>query len=225
MVVWIKNAPKFEHSDLASYRPVEDFIDRFITTASDNETAKKFVEYQQHKCSFTCKRKNRKKEYCRFGAPFFPMRATKILTPFTDDEGATINKENIEKMKGILERLQHHLKNDPLGIESFDEMLAVVGCSEDDYVGAIRSQLKSCKIFLKRQPKDCQVNAFSPKILSLMRSNMDIQFVLDPYACVGYIVDYINKSNRGLSLMLRTWLDEFKKGDGGIRKQLQGSIQ
>lgn len=222
MVVWVKNAPKFEHSDLESHRQVVEFIDRFITTSSDDPTAGEFVKYQQHKCTHTCRRKNRGKNYCRFGAPFFPMKVTKILSPFSEAEGVVLTKEKLEVMKDLLMRLQDLLNGDLTFIESFDEMLAVLGCSEDEYIEAIRSQLKSSKILLKREPKDCRVNAFSPKILSLMRSNMDIQFVLDPYACIGYIVDYINKSNRGLSLMLRTWLDEFKKGDGGIRKQLQG---
>lgn len=222
MVVWVKNAPKFEHSDLASQSQVVNFVDRFITTASDDATAGEFVKYQYHKCTHTCRRQNRGKDYCRFGAPFFPMRITRILAPLSEDETAALTKEKTDEMKDVIKRLHNLLNDNPSEIESFDQMLELVGCSEDDYIEAIRSQLKSSKILLKRQPKDCRLNAFSPKILSLMRSNMDIQFVLDPYACIGYIVDYINKSNRGLSLSLRTWLEEFKKGDGGIRKQLQG---
>lgn len=33
----------------------------------------------------------------------------------------------------------------------------------------------------------------------MFRSNVDIQYVLDPYACVAYVLDYINKSDKGLS--------------------------
>lgn len=150
------------------------------------------------------------------------MRATKISTPFSEAKGAALTKEKIYSMKDLVRRVQTLLNGDNSAIKSFDDMLAVLNSPDDDYVEAIRSQLKAFKILLKREPKDCRVNAYSPKILSLMRSNMDIQFFLDSYACIGYIVDYINKSNRGLSLMLRTWLTEFKKGDGGISKQLQG---
>jgi hypothetical protein len=38
---------------------------------------------------------------------------------------------------------------------------------------------------------------------------MDIQFVLDPYACVQYILNYINKAERGISLLLRKVVSEF----------------
>lgn len=54
-----------------------------------------------------------------------------------------------------------------------------------------------------------------------MRSNMDIQFVLDPYGCIGYIVDYINKSSRGLSRLLRNCVENFKNGNFSLRQRLK----
>lgn len=54
-----------------------------------------------------------------------------------------------------------------------------------------------------------------------MRSNMDIQFVIDAYACASYIVDYINKSNRGLSKLLRTCQEEIVAGNLSIRNRLK----
>ena len=33
----------------------------------------------------------------------------------------------------------------------------------------------------------------------ILQSNMDIQFILDQYSCASYVVEYINKSNRGMS--------------------------
>ena len=35
------------------------------------------------------------------------------------------------------------------------------------------------------------------------RANMDIQFVLDVYACAMYIVSYISKAQKGMSGLLR----------------------
>lgn len=61
--------------------------------------------------------------------------------------------------------------------------------------------------------KDIFVNAFNPRILMLHRANMDIQYVLDSYACIGYIVDYINKTNRGMSHLLKEAEAEKYLGD------------
>jgi hypothetical protein len=42
------------------------------------------------------------------------------------------------------------------------------------------------------------------------QANMDIQFVLDPYACAVYILSYITKGQRGMSKLLRKACEEAK---------------
>lgn len=54
-----------------------------------------------------------------------------------------------------------------------------------------------------------------------MRSNMDIQFVLDAYSCISYVIDYINKSSRGLSRLLRLAVDDANKGNKTIVEQMK----
>ena len=39
---------------------------------------------------------------------------------------------------------------------------------------------------------------------------MDIQYVLDPYACAVYILSYITKGQRGMSELLRKACEEAK---------------
>ncbi|RWS10742.1 uncharacterized protein B4U79_00026 [Dinothrombium tinctorium] len=51
--------------------------------------------------------------------------------------------------------------------------------------------------------------------------NMDIQSILDPYACVQYVLNYISKSERGMSSLLRDAVDEVKKGNYTIRERLR----
>ncbi|CAG5040107.1 unnamed protein product [Parnassius apollo] len=50
---------------------------------------------------------------------------------------------------------------------------------------------------------------------------MDIQFILDPFACAVYIVDYINKADRGMSRLLCEALDEAKKGNKSVKDSLR----
>ena len=47
------------------------------------------------------------------------------------------------------------------------------------------------------------------------------QFVTDPYACVQYIVNYINKTNRGMSKLLREVVEETRRGNYDYRRRLQ----
>ena len=50
---------------------------------------------------------------------------------------------------------------------------------------------------------------------------MDIQYILDPYACISYIVSYISKGQRGLSNLLYEACKEAKAKDSHIRQQVQ----
>ncbi|KAI8126960.1 hypothetical protein CVS40_3158 [Lucilia cuprina] len=63
--------------------------------------------------------------------------------------------------------------------------------------------------------------AFNPNILAMHKANMDIQFILDAYACVSYIVNYINKSHRGVSRLLNEAMDEIRSGNFTVKQRLQ----
>ena len=45
---------------------------------------------------------------------------------------------------------------------------------------------------------------------------MDMQFVLDPYACAVYILSYITKGQRGMSKLLEKSCEEAKAGNKDI---------
>jgi hypothetical protein len=113
------------------------------------------------------------------------------------------------------------LNGDLVAIGNFDEMLVKLDCNINKYILTIRSQLSSNKIFIKRLPKNARVNNYSKKILTLMRANIDVQFVLDPYAFIGYIVEYINKPSRGISRLLRACVENFTAGNLSLCKKLK----
>ena len=45
---------------------------------------------------------------------------------------------------------------------------------------------------------------------------MDMQYVLDPYACATYILSYITKGQRGMSRLLERASEEAKSGNKDI---------
>ena len=50
---------------------------------------------------------------------------------------------------------------------------------------------------------------------------MDIQFILDMYACAMYIVSYISKAQKGMSELLRKAVAEAKEGNTNVKQQVR----
>ena len=48
-------------------------------------------------------------------------------------------------------------------------------------------------VLLKREPSECMVNYNSPVMLA-WQANMDLQYVLNAYACIMYVAYYIMKT-------------------------------
>lgn len=55
----------------------------------------------------------------------------------------------------------------------------------------------------QRTISDINVNPYNPMTLILCHSNMDFQYILDPYSCVQYILNCAGKSNRDVKTV--TW--------------------
>ena len=49
-------------------------------------------------------------------------------------------------------------------------------------------------IVLKRDPSECKINNYNRAVMLAWQANMDIQYVLNAYACVMYVVSYIMKT-------------------------------
>lgn len=50
---------------------------------------------------------------------------------------------------------------------------------------------------------------------------MDMQYVLDPYACATYILSYITKGQRGMSRLLEKATQEVKSGNKHISQKVR----
>ena len=96
------------------------------------------------------------------------------------------------------------------------EFLEKLHLTEQQYIKAIRLSLKHSTLLLKRSPSEIRINCYNPHLLKAWKANMDIQFVLDPYACAVYILSYITKGQRGMSKLLRKACEEAKEGNKNI---------
>ena len=67
----------------------------------------------------------------------------------------------------------------------------------ENFLNVLRAGISRPKVFVKRLIRDKWINNFNPSIANVLNSNMDIQFILDEYSCGSYVMEYINKTNRG----------------------------
>ena len=148
------------------------------------------------------------------------MPRTIILKPLEechhDEKETKLMKENSEKIKQVLDGMK-------CGEDiSFEDFLKKLGLTEESYILAIRNTLKRDTLFLKRSPSEIRINNYNTHLLQAWQENMmDIQYVLDPYACATYILSYITKGQRGMSRLLEKASEEAKAGNKDITNRVR----
>lgn len=215
MLLWLKDPPKYEKD--GSNKDLIEFIDEIITCKYDPKNP--LVSFQRHKHTHTCYKKAKK--VCRFHFPKYVMPCTKILEPLQRNKIKDKNewKRLRDILKNINEKMNIFFKtNIRMG---FEKILKELDITEDDYIKAIRTSIKSTTTFLRRSSLEVAINQYNFHILNMIQSNMDIQFILNPYACISYITDYINKGNTGLTKLLRNVSKQMQTENCSISDRLQ----
>ena len=215
MLIWLEDAPVF---GVDSDDKVIAFIDKIISCEKPTNKPEllKLVNRQIHRHSQTCQKKS--KTECRFNYPQPPMSSAKILYPLDSDMQESELKQHKDSWKSIKKQLNDMKEGENI---SFNQLLVNLKVTEENYLLAVRSHLNTPAIFLKRQPNELRINNYNPACLGAWRANMDIQFVLDVYACAMYIVSYISKAQKGISELLRTACDEARRGNSSIKQQVR----
>ena len=213
-LVWIEGAPQFIEGDEENNKKVCESIDKYICARipeGDDERSRKLRELvlklQIHKHSAYCRRDGR----CRFGIPAAPSPVALI-------SGKPVENSS-KKVKEATSLLQEVMKvvicfpDIPL-----EHALTMAKVEYDAYLDALAVSCNAHHIVLRREPNDCFVNPYNPDILLNWEANMDIQYVLDAYSCIMYLVSYVLKDERALSDLLRRASKENQ--NESIRKQM-----
>lgn len=83
------------------------------------------------------------------------------------------------------------------------------------------SQFKQCLVYIatrntehiKRRVSDIWVNNYNEHLSRAWNANLDIQFVIDSYACVAYILSYISKSETEMGDLLQNATEKAQEGN------------
>ena len=112
----------------------------------------------------------------------------------------------------MLEKIEKALSDETVSYNSAIDLFASVGINQEVFQGAYRCLAKKTNVVMKRQTSEVWVNQYSKNLLKCWKANMDIQYVVDTYACVVYIISYISKPEREMGMLLGNAQGEASKG-------------
>lgn len=181
------------NADAPKYRkdPI-DVVIAFIDSyiTCANDTSIPYLVLQKHRHTFSCYKGKGKTKRCRFGIPL-----------------------------PVMPRTMEVLYKNPVD-QSFEEILEELKCSEADYVLAIRSSIKRDKVFTRRRSMEVGMNAYNADMLKMFEANMDIQFVLDEYAVLSYLLKYVTKAEDSVSKLMRQAAKDVRASNRNLVQEL-----
>ncbi|XP_035989961.1 uncharacterized protein LOC118561833 isoform X1 [Fundulus heteroclitus] len=249
-VIWINDAPEME--DPACCDGVINFIDRYICCQLPDETADpelhkivKEVQMHSRKHSKSCKKGNVE---CRFGFPKLPMERTTITVPQFDlDLEDDVKKaEQVKEKKGrkkskksrsrIISTLQTVAKkklkpvrdllmDEKSSFKDLSELLQACNMTRQEYRYYVDALTSGMVVMMKRDPRDTWVNGYNPVLLRAWNANMDIQYVLDEYSCIEYMMSYIAKPEHEMAQYLKSVVEDLKKSNVNQQDEMKKIMQ
>ena len=111
-------------------------------------------------------------------------------------------KTSVSSAQSVLAKIRKVLLDGPTDL-SLDELLAKADIEHDAYNKALETSSRGNLVILKREPNECCVNNYNATVLLAWQANMDLQFVLNVYACVMYVTSYIMKTDRAMGEILK----------------------
>uniref|UniRef100_A0A8C4HPS9 ATP-dependent DNA helicase n=1 Tax=Dicentrarchus labrax TaxID=13489 RepID=A0A8C4HPS9_DICLA len=252
LLVWIKDAPEFGDQDDAE---VINFIDQYITCQmpdpkADPELHKIVSEVQVHSRnhSKSCKKGN---VMCRFGFPKLPMERTIITFPEQDDDDDDDDDDNQQQQsaqknrrkgkkgkrknralrirqkeaKDKLQMLRNFISDPNASFNNLSELLEKCNLTYEEYRKCVTNLTMSNVIMLKRHPNHCWVNGYNPDLLRAWNANMDIQFVLDEFSCLMYMMSYVSKPEHEMTEFLNDVIRDVKKTDVNENDEMKHIMQ
>ena len=190
-VIWVKDAPEYgeQSNDI-----VCNFIDQYVSCKVPKEDGKLkdlVLLLQKHKHSSYCRRN---KTY-RFSFPMPP--GTKTLITKDDAE-----HDDITQALTVLGKVQKLIAEGNTDL-SLAELFDKAEVTENEYVDALEVSTNGNVVVLKHEPDECFINNYNPSVMLAWQANIDIQFLLNAYACVMYVASYIMKTERSMGELMK----------------------
>ena len=235
MIVWVKDAPVFDEDP---DEEIVEFIDKYISCElpnenDDHELHEIVSNVQMHTKRHTksCRKTG---QVCRFNFPKPPSNKTFIcrrqesmdenLNKLEREEELTKRQDTERKAKDTLRKMWDAIESNE--DTDFDEILRMTQITHSQFEKCLAILAKRNTPYLKRRVKDQWVNNYNPDLIRCWNANMDIQYILDPFAATMYMLSYLTKSEREMGDLLRSAQREAREGNTDAVSELKklGSV-
>lgn len=115
--------------------------------------------------------------------------------------------------KDRLSVLWDAVKNNERENISASDLLLKAGLTQQQFQECFSAITKRNTIVLNRKPSEIYTNQYNKDLLKAWNANMDIQFILDAFSCVVYIISYISKAEREIGILLQQTKNEAFEGN------------
>ena len=217
--IHLVGAPKIDENEDSE---VEEFIDKYITCSllDENEYAELnglVKSVQTHRHTSTCRKK--KGVTCRFNAPWPPSEKTRIV------RGGDVNEVKWKESKKILDKVLNEITSAlDLSDVTLNDILESCDASETEYSHALECVQKKVSIIYKRRPCEKDISPYNTVILSLLKSNMNIQFVTGVYGLLTYLTSYLCKPEHTMSELMKKAAKEASGSDIKAKLRCIGNV-
>ncbi len=144
------------------------------------------------------------------------------LNKHSDDEDQTNDESNERiKAKELLQSIWTAIQISENEHMTTNELFASINLTQSDFEKANDVLSHKTSLVHKRQPQDLWVNVYNPDLIRCWNANMDIQYIFDAYACVAYVVLYLSKAEREMSMLLSHAQAEAQKGNLDARQSMR----
>ena len=127
--------------------------------------------------------------------------------------------------KEALKPVRELLMDPNASFKDLSELLEKCNMSPDEYRGHVRSLTCGMVVVMKRDPKDCWVNGYNPDLLRAWNANMDIQYVLDDFSCIMYMMSYVSKPEHEMTEFLNSVIRDVRKSDVNKQDEMKQIMQ
>lgn len=224
-LIWLQNGPDV---DTASTNELAEFFGNYISVSipDDDSLLQTLVpRLQKHTHSVACK--NKKNDKCRFRFPRPPSDLTIVASPpnysSASEESPQILLDRKEKVLSPVFRAMNEPSDAFINGVPLTQLLCDLNIPYESYHCALSMGIKGRSYIVQRKLTEVSINNYNPTILRAWQANMDIQPVLDTYACLVYICSYVTKDERAMSELLRATKKEFANADIKIQMKKIGS--